>query len=54
MFGLYEKVLIDFDDNGRPELPTMMCGQDMMKQFQSLQDQIRFDPETNKRFILAP
>jgi hypothetical protein len=50
VFDFYEKVLIDFDDNGRPELPTIICGKDMMEQFQGLCSEIESDPETKKRF----
>jgi hypothetical protein len=50
VLGFYEKVLIDFDDNGRPELPTIICGKDMMEELRGLNSQIESDPETNKRF----
>ena len=50
VFRMYETIDIDFDDFGRPELPTLMCGKNMMEHLQALNSRIGSDPETNKRF----
>lgn len=50
IYRFYEKVWIDFDENGRPELPTLVCGEKMMEQIKPLFSQIDSDPETKKRF----
>lgn len=51
IFRMYETIDIDFDECGKPELPTLMCGRKMMEHLQALHTQIESDPETNKRFV---
>ena len=50
VFRMYETIELDFDDFGRPELPTLMCSKNMMEHLQALHSQIESDPETRKRF----
>lgn len=50
VFRMYETIDIDFDDSGRPMLPTLMCGKNMAEHLQTLHSQIESDPESNKRF----
>jgi hypothetical protein len=49
VFRMYGTVAIDFDENGRPELPTIMCNEAMREQFHCLLSQINSDPDTKRK-----
>jgi hypothetical protein len=52
LLTMYEKVLIDFDDQGRPQLPTLVCGEKMYSQVTEVLPEIESDPEVKRRFDL--
>ena len=50
LFHLYETVWIDFDDYGNPELPTVLCGPELMEHFQRLKSEIESDSHLKEKF----
>ena len=50
LFRFYDGIWIDFDNNGRPDLPTIVCGEDMMDHIKVLFAQIDSTPELKQRF----
>ena len=50
LFRLYETVDIDFDEEGHPILPTIMCGKEMHEHVQNLLPQVESDLEVRRKF----
>lgn len=50
LFAMWEKVLIEFDEQGRPHLPTLVCGDKMYSELNELLPEMERSPELRKRF----
>jgi predicted DNA-binding protein (UPF0251 family) len=50
LLNMLERVDIDFDEHGRPELPTLICGEKMYSQLAELVPEMEEDPQIKKRF----
>ncbi len=49
LFAMYEKVQIDFDEQGRPELPTLVCGKKMYSELTDLLPELDDNPAMRER-----
>lgn len=49
LFAMFEKVLIDFDGQGYPELPTLVCGKKMYSELTDLLPELDNDPAMRER-----
>lgn len=49
LFAMYEKIHIDFDEEGRPELPTLVCGKKMYSELKDLLPELDNDPAMRER-----
>lgn len=50
LFAAWEKVLIDFDELGRPQLPTLLCGSTMYSEVRELLRVMDDDPIAKQRY----
>lgn len=50
LLAMYETVLIDFDEQGRPQLPTLVCGEKMYSEVTEILPELKSDSEFNERF----
>jgi len=50
LFAMWEKVLIDFDEQGRPQLPTLVCGSKMFSEVSEILPALGDDPALKQRF----
>jgi len=50
LLRLYGTVDIDFDEEGRPILPTILCGKEMYDHIQDLMPQITTNADIRRRF----
>lgn len=49
-FNMIEKLWIDFDKNGKPNIPQIIGGEKAVKAFSKIMVQLETEPELNKRF----
>lgn len=50
LLKMYETVLIDFDEQGRPHLPTLVCGNKMYSEVTELLPELVHDADYKQRF----
>lgn len=50
LFESLEKIQIDFDKDGRPDMPMMVVGQDIFESVSEVISRSQTDPECEKRF----
>lgn len=50
LFKMFEKLQLDFDENGRPYLPTFICREKAYESISEVLPQLDTDPECKKRF----
>jgi hypothetical protein len=49
-FEVFDKMEIDFDRNGRPSMPRMICGEGAARQMEEIDREIRGSPKIQRRF----
>jgi hypothetical protein len=50
LLAMWDHMLIEFDDAGRPCLPTLLCGQQLHSQLMALLPQLECDPDFQERY----